>query len=413
MQADGTVYDDNDILSVYYRGPLRGRNQSLRQMGSYQQKQRTFFQKWIAGSAWAASLLTFFVFLVIAAVQCVIYDLVLEEQFPDLFPIDAFLLGTLGAVIAFSGGLYVQTERQLLQDMIYSFSDIAGNCVTLAWEVTAFVSARQLQKTITGYKYTSLYTVSDSKVKVWEVMRDLNEIIRVIPWAIDLDNTPNPQDKPPRDETSYPGYLTRGTIKQLPLQEHLKFELEAYSKANESPAVGQTIPSSSVSDQLWHMCYLRLHILLRDDTNESPREFFGPNLFAVIDRQCSGLSTQSAQLQANRAASVTPIVKGFLYFSTVLWSLLVPLVMWGSYRYFTLPLLIVVLWPLWALYFTGAKLENQFRDYNDSNFVVNDLNEIAVDAARQVDRVFDTYWRIGGVPDEKRDFFGEPRVSYL
>jgi len=407
---------DNAAVLLYKRDPILDPDKVLElrkngkpidptQIGRYVQRKKTMWQKWVRGSAWWASLVPFFVTLAINTGELLLFDFVLEEHYPSLFPVDPFYLNWLGVVLGFALAFYASIERDLWSDYITQIQGIADDCVTLSWQVTEFVNAKKLHDEVyDAYIYEALYKPKLGETrKLYEIMREINILIRVYPMAVELDTAIRKGDRvPPVDEADWPNNLDADSLAALNMPSHLVFELGSYLLPNTIDPL-DTVPVSAISDQLLHMIGLRLHLLLKQPTVERgperkdvAREFFGPNLFAGIDQQIRGITSRSSALHSNRIVSTNPIIKGLLISCTVLYVILVPLIPWASYRWWTLAVAPVFQWVLLAFLFAGLVLEYQFVSYNKSNYVHVDTRQIAMNTAYSVDRVFDAYYRIGG-----------------
>lgn len=375
-------------------------------VGRYTQIEKSLWQKWVKGSAWWASALSFLIVLIITAAELTLFDLVLEEKYGTLFPINDFYLSWLGVVLGFALAFYASTERSLWADYITQVQGLGDDCLTLAWQITSFVNPKKLNDIVSdAFVYETVDKVNTGMQRhLFRIMREINLLIRVYPMAVEIDNSTLPGDRvPPIDEADWPSNLDVYNMGALNLDGPLFAELVSYMYPK-SIDFRDLLPKSPISDQILHMIQLRLMLLLRTqngagtvERTDSAREFFGPNLFASIDRQIGAISGRSSALHANRIVSTNPIIKGLLISSTALYVLLVPLISWGSYRWWTLAIAPVFQWVLLAFLFAGLTLEFQYTSYNKSNYVHVDTKKMAMDAAYAVDRAFDAYYRIGGI----------------
>lgn len=355
----------------------------------YQHVEKNMFQRWVTSSAWWASSLAFLVVLVISAGELAFFDFVLDQQTPTIFPVDPFMLEWLGIALATALSLYVYASRRLSGHYIDQLEGIAEDCQVIAYEITTFISPGKLNDDVTNaFQYTGAYTLNRNvKRKVYQVMRDLNLLLRVYPMAIQLESGLQDQAFALRERI----------LLALNLPQDLHNELLSYEKAGSMNSSGLRTP---VVNQIFHMILLRLQLLMRLSTfdaeiierRETPRDFFTPNMYYVIQQQISSIARRASALKCSQLGS-NPVIKGLLCVCTFAYVLTVPLIVWKSYWWLTLAVAPLTQWTILAFFYAGFVMESQNKSYTNTGV---DAKQIAVQAAETMDRTFDALYRLAG-----------------
>jgi len=376
---------------VYQRDPFKDPNDYPR---LYKSKHRNTASRLMWG-AWRRSLLPFGVVLLITAAQLAIFEYVLthdENGFPDLFPIDSYFLGVLLTVIALVGPLFIATELSLNISSLESFNSLAGSCPTLMRKIGSIFDLRAARASISDMFYYS--TEQEPKFRsmfLFEVIKELELLVRVYPWCTGLNLLANGNSQEPDDGVSYSNNLTRSAVATLPLPAHLKNELNSYR--NGSPMMEDDTP---VSDQLLFMIRRRLYRVLYSRENKD-NSIVDSVFVSETDAHISSISTESAKLASNRQANGSPIVLGFLAVCVYLFCLALPWVLYGSYRWWCLLLMVPTAWPALGIYYTAKIVSDQFTLFNTSKYQMYDLLQVAIGAAKECDAIADHVYMEAGL----------------
>ena len=338
---------------------------------------RGWAYKWILGSAFIASIWEFLVFFVISVAWFVLFEFAIEPAYPTLFPISSTYQISIFFVITFAGALYVGVERDLYASLISSYVIACGNIETLAYEVTSFVGNDN--KSVNNYFIFKTDKFKENTFLI-EVLKDCNLIIRSIPFAERHEHRSFTEKnksfkKKTIDESDIGSNLE---IELLPMSDDLKEELSMYKVDN---------TTSGLADQLFDMLMKRLNILYTE-------QILNPILFQSIDRQISGITTSTAEIVANKMIGATPIIVGFLKLILWIWCFSIPWTLWGEYRWWSILVFPVVVWPLLAMFESGKKLADPFAPYNLTPYNWNNMALISKSCSNNVDKIFDQKFKL-------------------
>ena len=354
-----------------FRPPLINNNEKQHSIN------RGWAYKWILGSAFIASIWEFLVFFVISVAWFVLFEFAIEPAYPTLFPISSTYQISIFFVITFAGALYVGVERDLYASLISSYVIACGNIETLAYEVTSFVGNDN--KSVNNYFIFKTDKFKENTFLI-EVLKDCNLIIRSIPFAERHEHRSFTEKnksfkKKTIDESDIGSNLE---IELLPMSDALKEELSMYKVDN---------TTSGLADQLFDMLMKRLNILYTE-------QILNPILFQSIDRQISGITTSTAEIVANKMIGATPIIVGFLKLILWIWCFSIPWTLWGEYRWWSILVFPVVVWPLLAMFESGKKLADPFAPYNLTPYNWNNMALISKSCSNNVDKIFDQKFKL-------------------
>lgn len=357
----------------------------------YQQEDRSWFKKWVQGSGFAAALLPFVVTLLIWIAECALFDFVFEDRFPDLFPVSGDFNLPLFSLLVFALSLRITQELSFLFNKNIDYSVIAGNTNTLAWFLTTFVRNSSLDFVVPKcHRYVDPRTVQRVDMPLYEVMHEINLATRALTWAQLLELTLLKKQKDPLDETSFPDNLRPTEVRALGLSDNLEAELIGYVRSRSWPGEELAIADAVYRLVTVRVAWLQNYVGFPDGTEQ---RLYGEVLMAQTNAQISGLSTNFANLQANRINTTTPMLESYLFITVYAWALVSPLLLWGSYRWWTLLVSLVYLYPVLAAYYVGGRLRNQFNSYNDTPYQIHDMKKVMLHSAAKTDAIFDAYYR--------------------
>jgi hypothetical protein len=366
----------------------------------YEQINHGRWYKYVLGSAFSASFVEFVIFFVLTIIWFVVFHFAIEPAYPNLFPISGLYQTGLFFVITFAGALFIGAQQQLYQDLVRLFSRVMGNTNTLAMEICSSISGNDPNELVQSYfKYSSVNNApKNSTAPLYTVLRDLNEILRAIPIAQRFEHRTKAADsvsKATHVGLDRANLISNLKLDRLPMSEHLIAEISAYKHSNST---------GGLADQMFDMVYKRLRVLscLQPDRTYSiydrrtsdivgavHRPYITPQMMQSMDRQISGLTTDTAEIIAIKWIRVLSIIIYFLRTAVYIWCFSIAWQLWGDYGWVGLLAAVVMQWFILGLYRTGVKLTDPFASWNNSHYVWVDLTQVSINASKEIDEVFD------------------------
>jgi len=344
----------------------------------YRRQHRSWAVKYLLGSAFAASLWEFLVFMGLAVLWFVLFDYAIEEDYPSVFPVSDLFSAALFLIISLLPIFYLGMEHGLYNSLITEIISVFNNTATLAQEICASVDATKYKDArVSRYWTHGIASSIDLRkdVPLRRVLRDLNILCSAMPLAQRFEHRTARLAKGQHSAHERMDMLDVGSaldLAQLPLTVTLRRELEFYKVGGDT---------SGLADQMWNLIYARISTLYYSG-------LIPKTMLQSMDRQISGLSTSTAIIIANKAVGALPIIRFFLQAITYVWCFALPWVLWGVYRWFGLLAGFIQLWTVLALWRMGPKLADPFDSYNKSPFIWHDITQAAVNTAKEIDKVF-------------------------
>jgi len=379
----------------------------------YKQLDRGVIYKYVLGSAFAASALEFAIFFVITIIWFVIFDFAIVPKYNSLFPISGLYQVALFFVITFAAALFIGQQQNLYQDLIRLYQRVMGNTNTLAMELAYSLNSDNLDEGVENYfRYENINEAPQrSTASVKQVYRDLNEILRSITLAQRFEH--RTQFEEARSRAAHVS-LDRGNtpsgldLNKLPMSQHLINEIGRYQHDKSG--------TGGLADQMWDMVYKRIRVLgllqktrfrqIRIGDNSSiyePHPFIHPQLMQTMDRQMSGLTTDTAEIIGIKSLRTLSIIIYFLLAAVYVWCFSIAWQLWGDYKWAGLLAAIIVEWFMLALYRIGIKLTDPFASWNNSHWTWIDMTRTAVATSKEIDEVFDRLFEQTGTPSKADD----------
>jgi hypothetical protein len=381
---------------------------ALTNPAGYQQKDRGVIYKYILGSAFAASFVEFVIFFVITIIWFVIFEFAIVPKYPSLFPISGLYQVALFFVITFAAALFIGQQQNLYQDLIRLYSRVLGNTNTLAMELAYSLNSDNLDEGVENYfRYENINEApKKSTYAVKEVYRDLNEILRSITLAQRFEHRTQFQDA--RSKATHLSLDRSNTVsglelERLPMRDYLINEIRAYQHDKSG--------TGGLADQMWDMVYKRIRVLGLLQPNRvhqirvgdagaiyEPKPYIHAQLMQTMDRQMSGLTTDTAEIIGIKYLRVLSIIIYFLLAAVYVWCFSIGWQLWGDYGWVGLIAAVIVEWFILALYRIGVKLTDPFASWNNSHWTWIDMTRMAVATSKEIDEVFDRLFEQTGTP---------------
>ena len=343
----------------------------------------------LVGSAVAATWQYLLFFAAYAVAMAFLFDLVLEEEAPDVFtvPWASFINSAMFAVGFFLsaklfGGLNKYAEG------IRVFYDVADAIGTAWLHVQAQAIRFPLSYCVPAPRYARpepaclasgnldarsyVRTVYVQKVRIYEEMQDIG---RALIFALKWQFRTKPATS--RFEATVSSDVDLGAPSvdpfRLPMVSYLQYEL---AQAETDYVTG-----------LLGMWASRVALLITngvDGEGDAARSAYQEELSAFLVH-INAVGTQVSRMSSNQVLGLPAPVSDLLWLALLAVFALQPWALWAELRYYMLivyGLELVFFFSIWGL---SQKIGNPFDRFDDSPFIFHDLGQLSRDVAHNVD----------------------------